>query len=222
MKSGYSWVVHFSGLLLYASGWWVGCRSDWCLKGKSLKKQERCDDFVNEQSTPLKITWNSKTSWWLPEKMHMILEKVISLRWKDSAIKGDLKCLSVGLASWLNISILKLLIVGSFPPCFGLSQPYLCSNVSLTIPSFSSKIPLDHWWFVLDFLSGCSYSYFGIHWWKKSCTSWYRVPGMVYIYIYVQNIIFILKTLRYSAICIYIYIIDIYNIYIYHYIIINI
>ena len=66
----------------------------------------------------------------------MILEKVISLSWKDSVIKGDLKCLSVGLASWLNISILKLLIVGSFPPCFGLSQPYLCSNVSFTIPMF--------------------------------------------------------------------------------------
>ena len=121
--------------------------------------------------------------------MHMILEKVISLSWKDSAIKGDLKCLSVGLASWLNISILKLLIVGSFPPCFGLSQPYLCSNVSLTIPSFSSKIPLVHWWFVLDFLSGCSYSYFGIPTLLMEEILHQLIPGSRYgVYIYMYRI----------------------------------
>ena len=195
MRTGHSWVCHFSGLLLYASGWWVGCRPDWCLKGKSLEKQERCDDFVKEQSTPLKITWNQKTSWWLPEKMHMILEKVISLSWKDSAINGELKCLSVGLASWLNISILKLLIVGSFPPCFALYQPYLCSNVSFAIRMFQLENAVGS---LVVWLSFFSYCYFGIHTLLME-----EILHQLIWCIYVQYITFIWKTLRYSATYIY-------------------
>ena len=143
-------------------------------EGKSLEKQERCDDFVKEQSTPLKITWNQKTSWWLPEKMHMILEKVISLSWKDSAINGELKCLSVGLASWLNISILKLLIVGSFPPCFALYQPYLCSNVSFAIRMFQLENAVGSLVVWLSFFPIVILESI-LYWWKKSCTSWYGV-----------------------------------------------
>ena len=134
--------------------------------------------------------------------MHMILEKVISLSWKDSAIKGDLKCLYVGLASWLNISILKLLIVGSFPPCFALYQPYLCSNVSFAIRMFQLENAVGSLVVWLSF-------FFLLLFWNPYFIDG-RNPATVDM-VYICTVYHIhIKTLRYLAICIYMIIIDIY------------
>ena len=126
---------------------------------------------------------------------------MISLSWKDSAIKGDLKCLSVGLASWLNISILKLLIVGSFPPCFALYQPYLCSNVSFAIRMFQLENAVGSLVVWLSFFPILILQSI-LYWWKNSCTSWYGVymysisysyqkhfdiPLHIYIYIIIYH-----------------------------------
>ncbi len=108
------------------------------------------------------------------------------------------------LASWLKISISKLLILGSFPRCFGLSQRYLCSNVGLMIPMFQLENSVGSLVVWLRNFWGRSYLLLEsiLFWWKKSCTSCiyvsckyekHRYPDIVlyihitYIYIYIST-----------------------------------